>query len=120
MSHVVDRAGERRQKQPTVLPLSSNRRMRSRAPLRQCRLLLRLGVPVLNERDRRGAAQQFRVDQKAPVGGDVVLRSLLDVHAAADEHAPVTSSDESRDFRVALFRQARVELAGAQCRFQRG
>jgi hypothetical protein len=36
-------------------------------------LLLRLGMPVLQERDRRGGAVEHRVDQEAPVGGDVVL-----------------------------------------------
>ncbi len=39
-------------------------------------LLLRLGIPVLQQRDRRGGAVQHRVDQEAAVGGDVVLPAL--------------------------------------------
>src|SRR3989442_8948563 len=34
-------------------------------------LLLRRGIPVLQERDWRGRLVQHRVDEEAPVGGDV-------------------------------------------------
>src|SRR2546428_14097672 len=42
-------------------------------------LLLRRGIPVHQQRDRR-VLLQFRVDQEAPIGGDVVLPPLLTVH----------------------------------------
>ena len=49
------------------------------------RLLLRRGIPVQQDRDRCGGAVEFRVDQEAPVGGDVVLPPLCRVHAATDD-----------------------------------
>src|SRR5262252_3361369 len=38
--------------------------------------LLRVGVPVLDQCDRRGAAVEFRVDQEAAVGSDIILLAL--------------------------------------------
>ena len=40
--------------------------------LSAAKLLLRLGIPVLEERDRRDGIVQHRVDQEPAVAGDVV------------------------------------------------
>ena len=48
-------------------------------------LLLHLGLPVLDERDRRGDAVQFRIDEETPVRGDLVLPTLLRVDAATND-----------------------------------
>jgi hypothetical protein len=44
--------------------------------------LLRRGIPVLQQRDRRGSFVQHGVDEEAPILGDVVLSSELNVGAA--------------------------------------
>jgi hypothetical protein len=40
-------------------------------------------MPVLQKRDRRERLAQHGVDEKASIGGDVVLPTLLRVYAAA-------------------------------------
>ena len=47
------------------------------------RKLLRVGMPILEERDRRGRAVH-RVDEGPSIGGDIVLPSELNVSPAAE------------------------------------
>lgn len=47
-------------------------------------LLHRVGLPILDERDRRSVARQLRVDEEAPVGSDAVIPACLP-HATADD-----------------------------------
>jgi hypothetical protein len=76
-----------RLKEPVTKPPNGPRRMGAFGPtpkhyathedLSARRLLLRLGIPVRQQRDRRGGTVvEHRGDQEAPIGRDVVLPTL--------------------------------------------
>jgi hypothetical protein len=46
-------------------------------------VLLRLEIPIHQQRDRRRRGVEHRVDEEAPVAGDIVLPTLLRVQTAA-------------------------------------